>query len=251
MPIRTILQKSGRHLRNFYSNVDAGLTYVPPTSNISMLGTAATGTNNSSTTVSTTHTLSSGANRIAIAFVSFYKGTALSCTGVTYGGVAMTKIGNSGDHTSVYRDISAWYLLEASLPATGSKTVTATISGSSLNLNIHVFTIQDAAQTAYEQSPTAGTYSSASSATSSINITTVAAKAWAFSGAAGDAISSYTHGAGQNEITDTSYTGASSTNITMSTSYEEIATGSAVTQTETIAAGADRHVGIAFSFAPA
>ena len=215
---------------------------------ISLLSTAATASANTATTVSATHTLSSGSNRIAIAIVSFYKSTSFECTGVTYGGVAMTKITNSGNHTSIFRDISAWYLLEASLPANGSKTVTATVGSSSPNLNIHVFTIQDAKQQAHEVS---GTYLNTSSATSSISITTVAAGAWAFSGAAADATSSYTHGTGQTEITDTSYTGALSTNMTMSTSYEEITSPSLVTQTDTLAAGSTRHVGVAFSFAPA
>lgn len=250
MPIRTILERDRYRLARFRSNVDAGIEYVPPVSNIALLGTAATGTANTTTTVSATHTLSSGTKRIAIAFVSFYQSTATSCTGVTYGGVAMTKIGNSGNHTNVFRDISAWYLLDASLPANGSKTVTATLSASSANLNIHVFTIQYAAQAAYEQSPTPGTYLATSSATSTISLTTVAANAWAFSGAACDATSTYTHGTGQTEITDTSYTGASSASITMSTSYEEIASAGAVSQTDTIAAGTPRHVGIGFSFAP-
>lgn len=213
---------------------------------ISLLGTAATASANTATTVSATHTLSAGSNRIAIVFVSFYKSTSFECTGVTYGGVTMTKITNSGNHTSVFRDISAWYLLEASLPANGSKTVTATVGSSSPNLNIHVFTIQDAKQQAYEVS---GTYLATSSNTSSISITTVANNAWAFSGAAIDALTSYTHGTGQTEITDTSYAGALSTNMTMSTSYEEIASPGSATQTDTSVA-TDKHVGIAFSFAP-
>ena len=240
--------KRGR-FRYGFGQIDDVSAFIPP--GISLLGTAATNSDNTSLTVSATHTLAAGSNRIAIAVVSFYKATSFECTGVTYGGVAMTKIGNSGNHTSVYRDISVWYLLEASLPSDGSKTVTATVGSSSLNLNIHVFTIQGAAQAAYEQTPTAGTYLNASSATSSINITTVATNAWAFSCAAADANSTYTHGTGQTEITDTGYTGASSTVMTMSTSYEEIASPGAQTQTDTVASSATKHVGVAFSFAPA
>lgn len=247
---RTTEERYRHKLRSYKSNADSGNSAIPPVSNITMLGTAATASANTATTVSATHVLTSGSNRIAVVFVSFYKGTSFECTGVTYGGVAMTKIGNSGNHTTVYRDISAWYLLEASLPANGSKTVTATVGSSSPNLNIHVFTIQDATQAAYEQTPTAGTYLNSSSATSSINITTVAANAWAFSGAAADASSSYTHGTDQIEITDTPYTGASSTKMTMTTSYEEVVTPGAVTQTDTVASGATKHVGVAFSFAP-
>lgn len=212
---------------------------------ISLLGTAATASANTATTVSATHTLSDGSNRIAIAFISFYKGTAFECTGVTYGGVAMTKITNSGNHTSVYRDISAWYLLESSLPTNGSKTVTATVGASSPNLNIHVFTVQGAKQQAPE---TSGTYLNASSATSSITITTVAPLAWAFSGAASDVISSYTHGTEQTEITDTSYTGALSTLMTMSTSYKEVLVPGSTTMTDTTSTA--KQVGVAFSFAP-
>lgn len=218
---------------------------------ISLLGTAVRANNKTVSSLSATHVLDAGSNRIAIAIVSFYKSTNFACSGVTYGGNAMTKIGNSGNHTSVFRDISAWYILEASLPSNGSKTVTASFGSSTLNANMIVFTIQDAKQQPYEQSPTAGTYLNASSATSSITITTIENNAWAFSGAAADASSSYTHGAGQVEINDGAYAGDSGTFTTLTSSYKEVAVGGSTTLTDTIASGATRQVGIAFSFAPA
>lgn len=244
--IYTTAQRANHRLKQFFSNVSSGNQFL---SLITLLGTKNNNTQGAGSSISVTHDLTSGSNRIAIVFVhqTYYNASEL-ITGVTYGGVAMTQIGGgSGDRTNVYRNISAWYLLEASLPANGTKTVVATFGASVLTSAISVFTIQNAKQAAYEQTPTPGTYLNASSSASSIAITTVAANAWAFSCGASENNTTFTHGTGQTEITDVAFAGG--TPCSHSVSYEEIATPGSNTQVDT-AGSSGRMVGIAFSFAP-
>lgn len=76
------------------------------------------------TTITGSHTLGSGSNRLVVVGVRCYFRT---CSGVTYNGVAMTAAGatvSSGSH-----NVRMFYMLEASLPAAGSYNVVATLSG--------------------------------------------------------------------------------------------------------------------------
>ncbi len=101
-------------------------------------GTPVSGSSASSTTCSATVTIPS-ANPYVIVAVCAKNNPARSTTGVTCGGVAMTRIGseysnivNSDTTTSV---VSFWELVA---PASGSKSVVATFSGSSSTNNIGV-----------------------------------------------------------------------------------------------------------------
>lgn len=215
---------------------------------ISLLGTAVSGAQGEGASISISHTLVAGSDRIVIVFVSqTYYNSGELITGVTYGGVAMTQIVGVGSYSTSYRRLSAWYLLNSSLPSDGAKTVQASFGASVLSSIISVVAIQGAKQQAYE---TSGTYrnDASSSAVSSISITTVAGNAWAFSCGSVQNNYTWTHGAGQTEITDIGYGGA--TPLSHGTSWEEIASPGSVTQTDTALAG-DRMLGVAFSFAPA
>jgi hypothetical protein len=189
---------------------------------ISMLGTLVTATTTlSGNSVSATHTLSAGSNRIAIAFVSQWKATTpVTIGGCTYGGVTMTHVTTAAYYagTSGYSRVEVFYLLEASLPANGSKTVTATFNGSEVSTrHIAVFTIQDAKQIANEaEAKYEGT-----SKTASASVTTTDG-AWVFTGACNTQGTSYAVGSGQTEIWDDTIQGGS---------YEQVTAGSN-TQTE-------------------
>lgn len=194
---------------------------------IELLGTGATGSTAAATSVSATHTLSSGSNRIAIACVYVQTNTV---TGVTYGGVAMTQLGvATGSNERCY----IYYLLEASLPANGSKTVTASFSGSSA-AQISVFTLKNAKQSA---PGTAVTNTSAAAATLTVDLTVTYASSFGITAAGQAAGGTFTHGTGQVEITDNAAgLGA------LATSYEDFTTTGTMTQSSTTTAGANRMV---------
>lgn len=189
---------------------------------IEYLGTAATGSA-TSTTVSATHTLLTGGNRIAFAFVVCP--IAQTVSGVTYGGVAMTRLGTGVAGVSERMEI--YYLLEASMPATGSKTVTATISGSAA-CGVHVWTIKNAKQSAPS---TPVTNSSSSASYLSATVTVSIQGSFAITGGFTASGLTATQDAGQVELTDTGAAGGA-----LSTSYEECNAGSN-TQGLTISSG--------------
>ncbi len=84
--------------------------------------------------LSFSHTLVTGSNRLVVVCVEVeHSGAAV--TGVTYGGVAMTlaiSLETPAVGTKFLSQI--WYLLEANLPVTGSKTVSVTQTGSTSGL---------------------------------------------------------------------------------------------------------------------
>lgn len=205
---------------------------------ITLLGTATTATGLALDNPTFNHTLSAGSNRIAIVFVAC--NSVRTITSVTYGGVAMTSIATAP--TTGGERLAAYYLLEASLPANGVKTVSVQFSAAT-DYNLACFTIQDAKQQAYE---TSNTSYSASATTIQTSITTVAANAWAISGALVDGIRTFTHDTGQNEITDAQTTSW----CAMSTSYEQISSPGSVTQGETQSGAAVNMYQVVFSFAP-
>lgn len=187
---------------------DVYSAYLP----IETLGTAVSNSA-SSTTVSVTHTLASGSNRIALAFVALQTN---SVTGVTYGGVAMTQLGTVNNGTE---KLYVYYLLESSMPANGSKTVTATFNSSSGG-GISVFTLQNVKQSAPS---TPVTNSSGGASYLSASVSVGAQKSWAISVVFATIAGSFTHDSGQVEVTD--YFLVTSGIGTMATSYEECGTG--------------------------
>jgi len=196
---------------------------------LQLLGSAVTASA-SATSISATHTLSSGSNRIAFAFVIVQSSTV---TGATYGGVAMTLLGSVSNGTE---RLYIYYLLEAGMPANGSKTVTASLA-SSAACGMSVWTIQNAKQSA----PSAPVSSSASASSQTANVTISVDGSFGITGAFVTSATTFTHNTGQVEVTDfqpSSGIGA------MSTSYEEVL----VTGTETLgstAGGSGRFLFIA------
>lgn len=125
---------------------------------------SAVGTGSTTTLSHTT----SGTNRLL--FVSVYEATnAVNCTGVTYNGVAMTKITQL---ILTDRAASFWYLVA---PATGANTVAITGVGAyTIVLMAESFT--GAKQTGVPDSSNTG--STASATTFSVSTTTVADNCW-------------------------------------------------------------------------
>jgi hypothetical protein len=101
--------------------------------------TSGTSTSGSSTTLSFSHTLVSGSNRMVAVSVGVENNGNTDVTSVTYGGEAMTKAIDQATGSSGYIYISEiWYILENDLPDDGSNTVLITIS-SATNAEINGF----------------------------------------------------------------------------------------------------------------
>lgn len=213
---------------------------------LELLGTTATAVRNntSGTTISATHTLIAGSNRIAIVVAAIEDDAAIaSCT---YGGVSMTAMTEKAHSTGgTATRLRMFYLLEAGLPADGSKTVTMTSTNAFLSGVIHVFTIHSAKQ----QSPEASNSGEASNTTTvSEVVTTITDGAIIISAGAVNNNTSATHGTGQTEIADTP-SGASNT-VTLASSYEIKETQGADTQSHVFGSSQEL-VSFGMAFAPA
>lgn len=123
----------------------------------------------SGTTLNLTHTCS-GSNRILFVGVSAFFGSSGTCTGVTYNGVAMTKIDSIAAQPNA--DLSLWYLIA---PATGSHTVTATASSS-----VSVMYVTAASYTGANQSgvPDSSNKGNGTATSRTVSTTTVLNNCW-------------------------------------------------------------------------
>jgi hypothetical protein len=117
---------------------------------------------NTSLSYSITHTLVSGSDRLIIVGLSVANSDTISVSSITYGGVTMTLAAQYLSGTSGARNLTGiWYLLNASLPTDGSKSVAVTLSGTASSLQTITFcaeytgvsqTAPEATNTAYETS---------------------------------------------------------------------------------------------------
>lgn len=233
--IYTTASRLSNRLRQYFSNVQSGNTYVPPA--VTYLGTAAFNTSAGAPSVSATFTQSAGSNRVAVVVVSC--SAAATISSVTYAGASMTVVrdtANAGERLAMY------YILEASLGADGSKTVTANFSAS-VRSGIHVFTIAGASQGA----PEASDKTNSDSATTLSVPLTCSAGAMCVTGVnCSDTTATISHGSGQTEILES----ISTSHAVFASSYESVSSGSN-TQSSTQNKAATRMCFVAASFAPA
>jgi hypothetical protein len=129
-------------------------------------------------------------------------GNTLIASGITIGGVALTKArdGNTGAGSRQYS--SLWYILEASLPAVGARSVVITLTGSveaTSRLFATVGEVQGIAQTA----PVQTDYDFALAVTTVSNqYTALTSTQWAFSAGSSGADMTFTHSNSQVEVSD-------------------------------------------------
>ncbi len=142
------------------------ITTLPSIQYDSSAGTSS-GTGNA-LTLSFSHTLNAGSNRMVIISVGSENGNAeIDVASVTYGGQAATLgaeeiIIGAGTGTTGFRALSEiWYLLEEDLPSNGSNTVVITFTGTAASLEVNgaAFTLTgvkqeppDAVRTAWQVS---------------------------------------------------------------------------------------------------
>ncbi len=138
------------------------------------VGSNASGTDG--TTLSWSHTVGSGSNRILVVGVAAEdsSSTDLNISSVTYGGTAMTLVANSTrtEGTTYLQRTALYYLLS---PAVGTATVTVTYAGSVAERNGGSISLRNAKQAAAEAVATNGNTGSNSI---SVNITTLTNGSW-------------------------------------------------------------------------
>ena len=115
--------------------------YVPPTVTFDASSAIAQVADRSA--ITNTITVGSGDNRLLVVLVGFHNGSpALSVSGVTAGGVAMTKLGASSYEWMNGQEM--WYLTN---PTSGSLTVIATLDGSSTYRSLSAISFSGVNQT--------------------------------------------------------------------------------------------------------
>lgn len=100
------------------------VTYEKMAMQVALVGTVSTTTANTSATPTWSHTVPAGANRLLVVQVGLR--ALQTVTGVTYGGVALTKFGAVQYSAGNFARAEIWYLVA---PAVGTANVVVTISG--------------------------------------------------------------------------------------------------------------------------
>lgn len=160
------------------------------------------GSATSGTTVTWSHTIGSGANRLLVVGVALETDSGRVVSGVTYNGVALTAGPTAVTGETVPSHAELWYLLEASMPAAGAYNVVVTISSAlssqnALGSSVSFSGAQQSAPTA-----TATSVSDTNGTTYSTPITTVEANATVIDVIASNTTNTWTADGGQNERWD-------------------------------------------------
>ncbi len=204
------------------------------------VGSNSNGTNG--TTLSWSHTVGSGSNRILIVGVAGEdsSGTDLNISSVTYGGVAMTLVPNSTstEGTSYLQGTALYYLLS---PTVGTATVTVTYSGSVAERSGGSISLRNADQAVAEAVATNGNTGSNSIST---NITTQTNGAWVIDVVGCGNSGSYTATGGNTERYDVQNDSASAAGST------KLVASAGSTTVSWTHSGANRLAQSAAAFAP-
>lgn len=191
--------------------------------------------NTISPTVSTSHTLLGGPNRIILAFLTSEHGSTHTHTSVYYDtagdNVAMTKIIEAGADDVYFFRMSIWRLDKVDMPTDGAHNVEATVSKSVDGISIHVVAIKDAAQTVQDFSSAAGEGGSSRNLTlDPTSVNSIMVTGFAVT----DTSANCTPGTDQNEIEEEGISGFTvaisweiATGITEGQSYSHDGTGNA------------------------
>ncbi|MCW4001640.1 MAG: hypothetical protein NWE97_00410 [Candidatus Bathyarchaeota archaeon] len=166
---------------------------------IEKIGTDTSGTGNN-LTLSFSHTLVSGTNRIVIITIGIENGNTTDVDSVAYGGQACTKaIDHIGITAGGFRYlVEIWYILDADLPSDGSQTVNVTCSGIIYELEVNAFCSEYAGVTQGVPEATHG-YNQTSGSTIT-NTISPSDNAWVISGVGAGNVGNWTHGEGQVEV---------------------------------------------------
>ena len=170
------------------------------------------------------HVVGAGSNQILIVTpAALNNGATVAVTGVTYGGVALTRaVVKSRSDSGYYQETSVWYLVN---PAVGTADIVVTYTGTCLLVSAGAISLFSVHQT----SPVNTTASKVNNqATDTISATTTVDKCWTF-----DAYTAYiaaamtfvSWGAGQTENWQYDATSGTSRHSSGSSRKEDVATG--------------------------
>jgi pectate lyase len=178
------------------------------------------------TTLSWSHTIGGGANRMLVVGVAAEDGGVADAniTRVAYNGVSLTAVLNSkinGGGTGIIQT-QLFYLLGASLPAAGSYTVTVTFQGPVDGISAGAVSLAGVSQTAPQSVATRVDTSGADSISTAI--TTSSANAWVIDVVGSGNSGNFTPGSGQTERWDIAASG-----MTGAMSTKPVATAGATT----------------------
>ncbi len=175
------------------------LTETAAGGGIQKVGTATSGTGNG-LTLSFSHTLVAGSNRVVIVCLGS-EHSGITVSGVTYGGNAMTLAVSKETPGSGTKFLSQiWYILDANLPGTGAKTVTVTATGSTSGLEVNGFCCEYTGVT--QGAPEATDGVSQTSGNTITNTISPSTDAWVISAMGSGNSGSWTHGSSQVEVLD-------------------------------------------------
>jgi hypothetical protein len=167
---------------------------------ITKAGTDTNGSGNN-LTLTFSHILVSGTDRIVIVSVGVENGDTIDVSTVTYGGVTMTLAVEGITGTSGFRCLAeVWYLLENNLPSEGSQTVEITFSGTAYELEVNGFCSEYTGVT--QGAPEATAAHNQTTGTTITNNITPSDNAWVISVVGAGNAGSFTHGQGQVEVLD-------------------------------------------------
>jgi len=214
---------------------------------IAKIGTDTSGSGNA-LTLSFSHTLVAGSNRIVVVYIGIENGDTIDVSSVTYGGVGMTKAVDGITGTSGFRYLAEiWYILEANLPSIGSRTVSITCSGTLSSFEIAGYCAEYTGVNQGIPEATDNTDESASADDTIENTISPSSNAWVLSVAGcGNVGTGWTHGQGQTEVFD--FADASSR---FGVAELRGATGTESSLSSTFSSGANRMERVAASFTPA
>ncbi|MBD3345097.1 MAG: hypothetical protein GF401_08560, partial [Chitinivibrionales bacterium] len=146
---------------------------------------SSSGSSSSTNTCSWSHTIGSNDNRVLIVGASAADAgegsTDNQVTSVTYNGTSMTKIADAGPAGGWGEDIevSLWYAIESSLPASGGAyTIAVTYSGTNNNNACAAISLYDVAQQAPEANNSSSGLSGTPYSSFSTSVTTLTDGAW-------------------------------------------------------------------------
>lgn len=148
------------------------------------------------------HTLVAGSERLIIVGFCNENADVMTTSSVTYGGVAMTMAVEQLLVSGSRNLVGIYYLLEASLPANGSNTVSVVMTGTSSSSTNVAYCAQYTGVA--QQAPEATDSDSQTSGTTITNTVSPSTGAWAFSAVVVGQIEggSWTHNEGQVELVD-------------------------------------------------
>jgi len=166
---------------------------------IAKVGTDTSATGNSFT-LSFSHTLVTGSDRVVVICVGIENGDTVDVDSVTYGGVACNKAVDWITGTSGFRYLTEiWYILETDLPSDGPNTVLITASGTASSLEHNGYCAE---YTGIEQVVPEATDGNNTISSPITNTISPSDGAWVISAVGCGNAGSFSHGEGQVEVLD-------------------------------------------------